>query len=118
VAGEVLRGFGRGPAGDNRGIDIGVAPGTPVKAAATGRVTYAGTPAQAYGPLVIVDHGAEFHTVYANLRQASVKRGDTVTAGQGVGVSGEQATTPLPHLHFEVRHKGEPVDPLLLLPPR
>lgn len=118
AAGELVRGFGRSPAGENRGIDIGVPLGTSVRAAAAGRVTYAGTPARAYGPLVILDHGGEYHTVYANLRELSVKRGDALAAGQVLGTSGEQATAPMPHVHFEVRHKGEPVDPLLLLPPR
>lgn len=118
VDGDVLRGFGSGPTGENRGIDIGVAPGTPVKAAAAGKVTYAGSPAKAYGPIVIVDHGAEFHTVYADLKEVAVRRGDAVAAGQSLGVSGEQAPTAVPHVHFELRHKGEPVDPLLLLPPR
>jgi murein DD-endopeptidase MepM/ murein hydrolase activator NlpD len=99
-------------------VDIGVAAGTQVKAAAAGRVTYAGVPARVYGPVVILEHGSGLHTVYSNLRDLAVTRGATVSAGQPLGSSGEKAVTPQPHLHFEVRRNGEAVDPLLYLPPR
>lgn len=118
LPGEILRGFGKSPAGENRGIDIGAPAGTPVRAAAAGRVTYAGVPARAYGPVVILEHGEGLHTVYSNLQSLSVARDESIQAGQPIGTSGDKAITPFPHLHFEVRRNGEAVDPLLLLPPR
>lgn len=117
VSGEVLRGFGRSPAGENRGIDVAAAVGTKARAAAAGRVLYAGTPVQAYGPMVILEHAGGLHTVYANLREALVTKGAQVTAGEVIGATGETRRDLPPHLHFEVRRKGEPVDPLLALPP-
>jgi murein DD-endopeptidase MepM/ murein hydrolase activator NlpD len=116
--GPVLRGFGRGPAGESRGIDIAVEPGTPVRAAGRGTVTYAGTPASAYGPLVILEHEGGLFTVYGNLRDYRVERGARVEAGETLGTSGARDPTLPPHLHFEVRRGQEPADPLLFLPPR
>lgn len=118
VEGPVLRGFGTGPAGESRGIDIGAAPGTPVAAAERGTVTYAGTPADAYGPLVILEHPGGLFTVYGNLRDRRVERGQTVEPGQVLGTSGSRDPTLPPHVHFEVRRGQNPADPLLFLPPR
>ncbi|NTU60157.1 MAG: M23 family metallopeptidase [Deltaproteobacteria bacterium] len=118
VEGEVVRHFGKGASGENLGIDIGAPAGTAVRAAAGGRVIYARAPTQAYGPLVIVDHGGRLHTVYASLKELSVKRGDSVEQGHTIGTVGESTLTPPPHLHFEVRRNGDAVDPLSFLPAR
>jgi len=116
--GPVLRGFGTGPAGESRGVDIGVPPGTAVGAADRGTVTYAGTPASAYGPLVILEHEGGLFTVYGNLVEYRVEKGQRVEPGQGVGTSGSRDPTLPPHVHFEVRRGQTPEDPLLFLPPR
>ncbi len=118
VDGAVLRGFGPGPAGTSRGIDIAAEPGTPVRAAAPGEVTYAGTPAPAYGGLVILRHGADLYTVYGNLSSVKVRAGQRVGSGAALGLSGRERQGLPPHLHFEVRQGERPVDPALLLPRR
>ena len=118
VEGAVLRGFGQGPAGASRGLDIAAEPGTPVRAAAPGEVTYAGTPAPAYGGLVILRHGADLYTVYGNLSSVKVRVGQRVRGGSAVGLSGRERQGLPPHLHFEVRRGERPVDPALLLPRR
>lgn len=116
--GEVARPFGKSAAGENLGIDVGAPVGTTVRAAAAGKVIYAGTPTQAYGPLIVIDHGGRLHTVYSNLRDLAVKRGDTVDGGHALGTVGDKAAGSSPHLHFEVRKGGDAVDPLLYLPAR
>lgn len=118
IEGPVLRGFGSGPAGESRGVDIGVPSGSEVRAAARGTVTYAGVPARAYGPLVIVRHRGDLFTVYANLAEPNVTKGETVEPGQVIATSGGAEGPIPPHLHFEVRRNETPVDPLLFLPPR
>ena len=85
--------------------------------AGPGRVTYAGTPARAYGPMVILEHEGDLFTVYGNLGRLRVRGGQTVTAGQLLGSSGGPQGALPPHIHFEVRLQEEPVDPLLYLPP-
>ncbi len=113
--GEVLRGFGSGPAGDSRGVDIAAAAGGAAHAAGDGTVTYAGAPASAYGTIVIVEHPGNLFTVYSKLTSASVAKGARVTRGQEVG---RVAAGKPSHLHFEVRRDERAVDPLLFLPPR
>jgi murein DD-endopeptidase MepM/ murein hydrolase activator NlpD len=116
VRGRVLRGFDSGAGGENQGLDIGVPPGTEVKAAAAGTVTYAGTLARAYGPLVIIEHEGRLFTVYSRLRERYVARGQEIEAGEVIGTSGDASAGSRPHLHFEVRKEREPRDPLLFLP--
>jgi murein DD-endopeptidase MepM/ murein hydrolase activator NlpD len=111
----VLRGFGSGPAGDNRGIDIAVAPGSPARAAEDGTVTYAGAPTPVYGTIVIVEHPGRLFTVYSQLASAAVGKGERVARGQEVGTVGPGKPS---RLHFEVRRDERAVDPLLFLPPR
>lgn len=116
VDGTILRGYGSGPAGESRGIDIGVPKGSRVVSAGPGRVTYAGTPARAYGPVVILEHPGDLYTVYGNLDGVQVQRGDEVKAGQILGSTGGAEGALPPHLHFEVRQRERPADPLLYLP--
>ncbi len=115
VDGEVVQRF---VPGKTRGVDLAAAPGTPVVAAAGGQVTYAGQPARAYAPLVIVEHPDGLFTVYANLSGVGVAEGVRVEAGDPVGTSGPAAGGLAPHLHFEVRRGDAVLDPLLFLPPR
>jgi murein DD-endopeptidase MepM/ murein hydrolase activator NlpD len=97
------------------GFDLAAATGTPVVAAAGGKVTHAG-PGGTYGNLVIVRHGNGYETRYAHLSAVTVKVGDEVPAGQQVGNVGTTGYSTGPHLHFEVRHDGTPIDPAPLLP--
>ena len=95
------------------GVDWTAPMGTAVVAAVRGRVIAAGTEG-AYGKRVIVDHGASYQTMYAQLGTITVAVGDCVAAGDLIGTVGVSGLTTHPHLHFEVRHKGQPIDPMSL----
>jgi murein DD-endopeptidase MepM/ murein hydrolase activator NlpD len=97
------------------GFDLAAPTGTTVDAAASGTVTHAG-PAGTYGNLIIIKHADGVETRYAHLSATSVKEGDTVQAGQPIGAVGTTGYSTGPHLHFEVRKDGKPIDPAPLLP--
>jgi septal ring factor EnvC (AmiA/AmiB activator) len=126
ATGTIRQGFSRATAGRPaiNGIDIAVAEGTPVKAIHAGTVAFADTFA-GYGNLVIVDHGAQTFSLYGNLLELSVKKGDGVEAGTVVGSAGPFAAAAIPTplstaspapasagLYFELRIDDRPVDPL------
>ena len=111
--GKVLQGFN----GNNKGIDIAGNDGTPVVAAATGTVVYAGDRLRGYGMLLIVKHNADFLTAYAHNRTLLVKEGETVKQGQKIAEMGNTDADRM-MLHFEVRYRGESVDPARYLPAR
>jgi murein DD-endopeptidase MepM/ murein hydrolase activator NlpD len=98
------------------GIDLAAPAGTPVKTAAPGTVLFAGEQ-MGYGLIVIVEHDGELITLYAHNRDLRVKTGQKVREGQVVSTVGDSGRTTGPHLHFEVRKKGVPVDPLDYLGP-
>jgi lipoprotein NlpD len=98
------------------GIDLAAPLGTPVTVARAGTVLYAGEQ-KGYGQIVIVDHGDDLVTLYAHNRDLRVKTGQKVRDGQVVATVGQTGRTSGPHLHFEVRRKGLPVDPLEYLGP-
>jgi murein DD-endopeptidase MepM/ murein hydrolase activator NlpD len=97
------------------GIDIGVAYGTPIKAAAAGTVilaqTYGG-----YGNATAIDHGGGLSTLYGHQSKIIVKVGQKVTMGEVIGYVGCTGYCTGPHLHFEVREDGTPVNPTKYLP--
>lgn len=97
------------------GFDLAAPTGTQVTAAAAGTVTHAG-PAGTYGNLVTIRHENGFETRYAHLSAISVKVGDQLPAGAELGKVGTTGYSTGPHLHFEVRHDGAPIDPAPLLP--
>ncbi|RQH04492.1 peptidoglycan DD-metalloendopeptidase family protein [Paraburkholderia dinghuensis] len=101
----------------NKGIDIGGTVGEPVRAAANGRVVYAGNGLRGYGNLIIVKSDASFLTAYAHNRDLKVKEGDSVTKGQQIAEMGNSDSDRV-KLHFEVRRDGKPVDPMRYLPPQ
>jgi len=123
--GSLTQGFGMtafaaageyGGAG-HTGIDIGQAAGMPVVAAAGGTVTFSGgVPNAGYGYYVVIDNGNGYTTLYAHLLAPSyLKAGDHVAQGQMIGLSGSTGHSTGPHLHFEIRLDGVPIDPLPLL---
>ena len=114
VRGPVLNSFDDSK---NKGINIGGAAGDPIKAAADGRVVYAGNGLRGYGNLIIIKHDATFLTAYAHNRALMVKEGDAVTKGQKIAEMGNTDSDRV-MLHFEVRRQGKPVDPLKYLPPQ
>lgn len=94
----------------HNGLDIAINTGTPVRAAADGRVTFAGWNG-GYGILVIVDHGNGVETRYAHNSRLNVKVGQQVSRGQIVSYSGNTGNSTGPHLHFEIRYRNSPVNP-------
>lgn len=99
------------------GIDIAAALGTPVQAIAAGRVTIAGRMGD--GAVVVeIEHGPGVLSRYGHLEaDVAVRVGESVSAGDVVGSIGLTGNTTGAHLHFEIYASGEPVDPLLILPP-
>ncbi len=94
----------------HNGIDLAVPTGTSVRAAADGRVTFSGWNG-GYGYLVIIDHGNGVETRYAHHSRNVVQVGQRVERGQIVAYSGNTGNSTGPHLHFEIRYRGTPVDP-------
>jgi murein DD-endopeptidase MepM/ murein hydrolase activator NlpD len=121
VAGRPSSGYGlradpvHGGTVNHPGFDLAASSGTEVAAAAGGTVVHAG-PAGTYGNLVTVRHDNGFETRYAHLSQVDVKVGDVVPAGAELGKVGTTGYSTGPHLHFEVRRDGVPIDPAPLLP--
>jgi murein DD-endopeptidase MepM/ murein hydrolase activator NlpD len=111
VNGPVTSGFGMRWGRMHEGIDIGVGYGTPIHAAAAGRVVYAGW-MSGYGNLVAIDHGRGISTAYGHQSSIAVSVGEVVAQGQTIGYVGCTGHCFGPHLHFEVRINGSPVDPL------
>ncbi|WP_175716376.1 peptidoglycan DD-metalloendopeptidase family protein [Burkholderia anthina] len=101
--------------GQNRGIQIAGRAGDPVRAAADGRVMYAGTGLNDYGSLIIVQHNADFLTAYAHNRKLLVKTGDIVHQGDEIAEMGDLDNSRVALL-FEVRRDGKPVNPMPYLP--
>ncbi len=93
------------------GLDIAASHGTTIKAAADGVVVFAGW-RRAYGNTVIVDHGDGLATLYAHCSQVLVSEGSVVKQGQAIAKVGSTGLSTGPHLHFEVRLYGEPINPL------
>src|SRR6185436_1488029 len=92
------------------GTDLRLAYGQDVRAAAAGVVTFAGEKG-GYGTSVTVRHSDGLETRYAHLSSMDVREGDLVAAGEVIARSGNTGRTTGPHLHFEVRQNGRPVDP-------
>jgi murein DD-endopeptidase MepM/ murein hydrolase activator NlpD len=92
------------------GVDLRSGFGSSVGASMNGTVSFAGRRG-GYGNLVILDHGAGLSTYYAHLSTISVATGQRVLAGQVLGNSGSTGRSTGPHLHYEIRVNGRPVDP-------
>ena len=100
-----------------KGIDLSGNIGDPIRAAADGKVMYAGNGVRGLGNLILLGHSNGFITAYAHNEKLSVKTGDEVKKGQTIASLGESDTTS-PRLHFEIRRRGTPVNPLAYLPAR
>ena len=114
--GQILQGFS-GASKSSKGIDIAGNLGDPVRASAAGRVVYAGRGLRGYGNLVIVKHNNDFISAYAHNRILLVKENEIIKAGQKIAEVGN-TDSDVPKLHFEIRFKGKPVDPMRYLPKR
>jgi murein DD-endopeptidase MepM/ murein hydrolase activator NlpD len=111
VPGPITSPFGIRAGSLHPGIDIGAGTGTPIKAAATGRVIVAGF-SGGYGNLTVIDHGNGIATAYAHQSSLAASASQQVGQGQIIGYVGSTGFSTGPHLHFEVRVNGSPVDPL------
>ncbi|MBU4534040.1 MAG: M23 family metallopeptidase [Eubacteriales bacterium] len=98
------------------GIGIEAAEGSPIRAVMPGTVKMVGTD-RTYGKYVLVDHGEEVYTLYANLGGLLVENGDRVSVGQVLGAAGTEGSLAEPGLHFELREQGRLIDPLTRLAP-
>lgn len=97
------------------GVDMSAPKGTPVFATAPGRVVFGGRDRGGYGKLVKVEHGNGLETWYAHLSRRAVREGEHIRRGQQLGRVGNTGRTTGAHLHYEVRVRGEAVDPRMYL---
>ncbi|WIV10494.1 M23 family metallopeptidase [Proteiniborus sp. MB09-C3] len=120
TTGKITSGFGyrKNPFGRGRefhnGLDIANNSGTKIKAAGSGVVTFAGYNSS-YGRYVMISHGYGYQSVYGHNRKILVKVGDKVEKGQIISEMGSSGRSTGPHLHFEVRLNGNPVDPVKVI---
>lgn len=116
LRGRIIEDFGATPSGGrNDGINIAARTGTPIHAAADGKVTYTGNDLKGYGNLVLIQHDDGYVTAYAHAASIAVGRGDRVQKGQVIAYAGETGDVAEPQLHFEIRHGVDPVNPRTLL---
>jgi murein DD-endopeptidase MepM/ murein hydrolase activator NlpD len=106
------RGFRLG----HSGIDINAPLGSPVFAAQSGVVVWAGWSTWGFGNLIVLAHGGTWHTYYAHLSEVNVACGQSVGAGTTIGATGQTGAATWPHLHFEVRNQGFSYNPANYLP--
>lgn len=116
VSARVTLGYGvkdSNHTGGHNGIDYGAAEGTPVQAAADGKVIAAqrGSGTRSFGNYVKIDHGNGFVTLYAHLSRWTVSTGTQVKSGQVIGYSGSTGFSTGPHLHFQLEKNGSPTNP-------
>jgi lipoprotein NlpD len=119
TSGAVATRFGATVRGlPDNGIDLAAFAGMTVRAAAAGRVIFAGTEPERFGQLIVIDHGGGWATAYAYLGKVAVTAGTQVRAGSVIARIGASGEVKKPTLHFELRHGNVPQDPLPVLPIR
>jgi len=96
----------------HEGIDFTAPVGTDIYATGDGTVTSVEFSRSGYGNCIIINHGFGYQTVYAHLSKMNVKKGEKVKRGQVIGFVGNTGKSTSPHLHYEVRKSGRPVDPI------
>lgn len=114
LAGNIGDGFGAARSGGrkHKGIDIAAPTGTPIPAAANGKVTNTGYEPGGAGNFLVIDHGGGLLTKYFHLSRFASRRSDVVTEGQTIGFVGSTGNSSGPHLHFEVWEGGQARDPM------
>jgi septal ring factor EnvC (AmiA/AmiB activator) len=117
VKGKIISKFGPSRNGDyksftfQKGIDIKVERGEPVKSVFKGEVMFAQW-LKGYGNLLIINHGDNYYTLYAHVEEIFKQKGETVETGEVIATAGDTGSIKGMCLHFEVRHHGKPVNPL------
>jgi len=118
VQGRMLSGFGAKPGGlHNDGVNIAANAGTPVRAAQSGTIVYAGNELRGFGNLVLIRHAGGLTTAYAHLDQTQVTRGQTVRRGDVIATVGSSGGADRPQLHFEIRRGRQALNPVRHLGP-
>ncbi len=117
VAGKIIKDFGKLPDGTiNKGINIAAPKGVAVKSVADGVVKYAGSQAEGYGKLVMIQHGDGKISTYAHLNTIDVKAKSVVSAGSKIGTVGSTGSVSQPQLHLQIRGADKsPIDPRTLI---
>ena len=117
VKGEIISNFGLLAKGlRNDGINISASIGEPVFAIESGKIVYAGNEIQAFGNLILVKHYNNKTSAYAHLDKINVVKGEKVNKGQVIALVGNSGKVSTPQLHFEIRDKNGPLNPLKFLP--
>lgn len=113
--GRITQGFKK-RSRKHQGIDIAGQKNTPIYAAESGRVLYVGREFSGYGKLIIIEHGSDkWATFYAHLNRFKVSEGQRVRKGQIIGLMGRTGRATGVHLHFEIRYRLSPINPLQYL---
>ncbi len=111
---DISSGFGPRGGRPHKGADFRAPPGTPIVASIEGQVRFVGWQ-RGFGRLVIIDHGRGVETYYAHMQDQAATVGQQVAQGEVIGFVGMSGNATGPHVHFEVRVDGEPIDPMLVL---
>lgn len=118
LSGKIIKEYGKLPDGSfNKGINIAAPKGVPVKAIADGVVKYAGSQAEGYGKLIMIQHGDGKISTYAHLNTIDVKAKSVISAGSKIGTVGSTGNVSQPQLHLQIRSADKsPIDPRTLIP--
>ena len=116
VKGQLTSRFGNRSGRHHDGIDIGARKGTPIVAAAGGKIMFSGWGPTGYGLMLIIKHKSNLTTVYAHNAYIHVHKNQMVKQGQRIASVGSTGRSTGPHLHFEVRNDSNPMNPLNYLP--
>jgi murein DD-endopeptidase MepM/ murein hydrolase activator NlpD len=112
VRGRVVSDYGpKGGGLHNDGINIAAAQGTPIRAAESGVVVYAGNELRGFGNLILLQHADGWMTTYAHADEIVVQRGEQVRRGQVIGKVGATGNVTSPQVHFEIRRGSRAVNP-------
>jgi len=117
IEGEVSSGFGNRDGHPHDGIDIRSPKGTPIHAAAEGEVVFAGD-MSGYGNLILLKHRDNYFSAYAHNDENLTKEGKKVGQGEVIAKVGDTGRASGYHLHFEIRYKSTPMNPIPFLPSR
>jgi lipoprotein NlpD len=115
VRGRLTSRYGRRDGRLHEGIDMAAKRGTVIRAAESGKVIHSGR-LGAYGKVVIVKHQGDYRSVYAHASRTHVRKGQFVDRGDKIAEVGSTGRASGPHLHFEIRRRESPQDPMLYLP--
>lgn len=117
VNGEIISYYGQKSGGArNKGIDIRARDGSEVRASKSGRVAFCNENFKGHGNIIIIDHLDDFFTIYSRNSENLVRPGDLVQQNQVIALAGSSGRGKEPYLHFEVRKRGRPQNPLYYLP--